>query len=458
MKKVLSIVLTIVVCFVLTGCNDKDKQFMVSFETNGTSSLSSIIVDKNGTITFPEIPTKDGYIFNGWLLNGELFNEATPITKDIELTADWINDGVSTYKVLFIYNNETKDLEVLVEENTKVDKPQNPIKSGYKFKGWFLNDSKYDFSSDVKEDLVIVAYWELIETEVKKDTNNNSNRNNDSGTSSTEVNNQGESTTNTETINATKSFYCLDSSYTLRDNKCVKTISSTPSKEYYCNSGWNLSGRSCIKTTSSSDTIDGTPVYTCANNYALKGDKCEYYMIQVANSLYTCPSGQTIDGSLCYSYVYKVISSVTINESWSETSRTSAYNNLQNICSNSGGTIKTEDNKWNCYAYERKLEGDATHEFTCSSGYTLTNGACLKTVSTDAIVLKYNCPSGYSSSGSKCIKKSLAPQTENALYNYSCSSSYTLNGTICEKEFSMSASEKYSCPTGYMLYLHECKK
>ena len=46
-------------------------------------------VKKNATITKPEDPTKDGYKFKEWQLNGNTFNFDTEITKDMELTAIW---------------------------------------------------------------------------------------------------------------------------------------------------------------------------------------------------------------------------------------------------------------------------------------------------------------------------------------------------------------------------------
>ena len=83
------IVIAIVVILLLKGCSGKTKQYQVTFDTNGGSTVSSVKVDENGKVTKPADPTKEGYIFEGWFYNDEKFDFNTKITKDMKLDARW---------------------------------------------------------------------------------------------------------------------------------------------------------------------------------------------------------------------------------------------------------------------------------------------------------------------------------------------------------------------------------
>lgn len=65
---------------------------LVTFNSNGGSSVESQIVVTSGTATEPTAPTKDGYTFGGWYSDEALtsaFNFSTAITADITLFAKW---------------------------------------------------------------------------------------------------------------------------------------------------------------------------------------------------------------------------------------------------------------------------------------------------------------------------------------------------------------------------------
>ena len=62
---------------------------VVSFNSNGGSDVAAQTIPEGGTATEPTAPTRNGYIFNKWLLNSEAFDFSTPIAEDITLTALW---------------------------------------------------------------------------------------------------------------------------------------------------------------------------------------------------------------------------------------------------------------------------------------------------------------------------------------------------------------------------------
>ena len=70
------------------------KLFTVTFRTDGGSSVSAQQVRYQKTASRPTDPTRDGYIFKGWLdETGRAFSFSTPITQNRTLTAKWEPDG-----------------------------------------------------------------------------------------------------------------------------------------------------------------------------------------------------------------------------------------------------------------------------------------------------------------------------------------------------------------------------
>lgn len=65
----------------------------------------------------------------------------------------------TTYKVEFDYSGAADNVIKNVYAGVEVRKPTDPIKEGYEFKGWYLNDELYDFTSAVTNDLTLVEKW-----------------------------------------------------------------------------------------------------------------------------------------------------------------------------------------------------------------------------------------------------------------------------------------------------------
>ncbi|NLN46628.1 MAG: DUF4082 domain-containing protein, partial [Clostridiaceae bacterium] len=73
----------------------------VTFDKNGgdTDAVpSSITTDFNTTVTLPEPPTRDGYLFNGWNTAangyGDAFTASTPVTGNLTVYAQWIDTSI----------------------------------------------------------------------------------------------------------------------------------------------------------------------------------------------------------------------------------------------------------------------------------------------------------------------------------------------------------------------------
>lgn len=132
----------------------------VTFDTNGGTPVASQSVEDGGVITSPKNPTREGYTFKGWLLNGKSYDFQTPVTGDIALTADWAKAKPASHTVTFDAANGSKPDTVKVEDGKTVTKPKDPTREGYTFQGWTSGGKTYDFNAPVTADITLTAQWE----------------------------------------------------------------------------------------------------------------------------------------------------------------------------------------------------------------------------------------------------------------------------------------------------------
>lgn len=79
--------------------------------------------------------------------------------KDIENI-----ENVTYYTINFDTNGGSSIDSIVVKENDAIIKPNDPTKEGYEFNGWYLNDTEYDFTKKVTEEITLMAKWEKTET------------------------------------------------------------------------------------------------------------------------------------------------------------------------------------------------------------------------------------------------------------------------------------------------------
>lgn len=140
---------------------DTSKEYTVIFDSKGGSIIESVLVQDGQQVGYPESPTKDGYIFKGWLLNGETFDFSSPITSDIVLIADYEEKtaSVETIVVKFDTQGGSSVNSIKIVKNNVINKPNNPCKNGYTFVEWQLNGKKFNFSTRVNENITLNAVW-----------------------------------------------------------------------------------------------------------------------------------------------------------------------------------------------------------------------------------------------------------------------------------------------------------
>ncbi len=88
-KYILIGILVVLIVFIITFMIFYKKQYEVTFNSNGGTQIVSKKIQKNDKIEKPEDPTKEGYLFEGWYYNNELYDFDMPIMNNITLEARW---------------------------------------------------------------------------------------------------------------------------------------------------------------------------------------------------------------------------------------------------------------------------------------------------------------------------------------------------------------------------------
>ena len=143
-------------------------QYTVTFNSNGGSNVSSQTVNYNTTATTPTSPTKTGYTFKGWKLNGNSYDFSTPVTSNITLTASW---EINKYTVTFNSNGGSAVESQTVNYNGTATEPTPPTKEGYGFSKWKLNGQEYNFNTKVTSNIELQAEWIIGEYTITFDSN-----------------------------------------------------------------------------------------------------------------------------------------------------------------------------------------------------------------------------------------------------------------------------------------------
>ncbi len=189
MRKYLNIVLLLILCLVIYGCEKTKVTF--NYNCPSVSNYECNVSNKklNCTFTMPECNGKE---FIGWYdnpTNGSRINLDKDFEENTTLYAHWIDKSVNptpvdptpeptentTYRIVFNANGgsggQTSSIEVKYEETLPQISEEKPIKEGYIFTGWYDNsdytrgevyyDEKCEATKyyDKKENIILYAGW-----------------------------------------------------------------------------------------------------------------------------------------------------------------------------------------------------------------------------------------------------------------------------------------------------------
>ena len=157
-------------------------KYYYNFPDGSNNSLFTTVPVADGEgAENPGAPYKhpEGYIFKDWCVKAEAggkvtltpYDFAAPVTKDIELYADWTQvTEETTYTVTFdvgVANAGPVPGTQVITSGQPVPAPTvEPTRDGYAFAGWYLvqadgslANSAYDFGTAVTKDITLRAKW-----------------------------------------------------------------------------------------------------------------------------------------------------------------------------------------------------------------------------------------------------------------------------------------------------------
>lgn len=132
--------------------------YTVTFMLDENTVYDTQRVREGSSVEQPENPTKEGYSFGGWYLNGAAYDFTAPVTGNITLIAQWNENATVT----FVSEGVTLSTQEIVPGGT-VTRPADPTTTQLckTFGGWYAEGSEttYDFATPVNADLTLVAKW-----------------------------------------------------------------------------------------------------------------------------------------------------------------------------------------------------------------------------------------------------------------------------------------------------------
>ena len=163
-----------------------ESSYTIQYELNGGNVSDPLPVEyKQGEDVKIPTPIRDGYEFEGWYMDADLqtaFNSTRDLNQNITLYASWeVNDNQvaeKTYTIVYDTVGGSYMEPQAVKEGEKVSKPEDPVKSGYTFKGWLNGNVEYDFDRIVTENLTLTAIWEENQSDQSNGEENGSESSN----------------------------------------------------------------------------------------------------------------------------------------------------------------------------------------------------------------------------------------------------------------------------------------
>lgn len=101
------------------------KVYTVTFNSNGGTEVANQIIVSGQTAKEPDTPTKTGYKFRYWTLNGVEYDFDTPITSNVTLVAEWRETLVPAdcIELEYIESPSTQyiDTGIILNSNIKIE-------------------------------------------------------------------------------------------------------------------------------------------------------------------------------------------------------------------------------------------------------------------------------------------------------------------------------------------------
>lgn len=140
---------------------ENDNTVMVRFDSAGGSNVASQKVPVGETAKKPNNPTRYGYNFVEWQLDGKAYDFSQTVNKELTLKATWKEKQKVTLSFDSAGGSSVQSKQVYVGE--AVGNLPSPTKSGYVFRNWTLNGSTFNANSRVNGNTTVKAKWSTVD-------------------------------------------------------------------------------------------------------------------------------------------------------------------------------------------------------------------------------------------------------------------------------------------------------
>jgi uncharacterized repeat protein (TIGR02543 family) len=149
-------------------------QYTITFNTNGGNTIPSITGNYGDTVTKPDDPTKEGYIFSDWYTDAELTQLTTVVNaipaENLAFYAKWT---INQYSITFNTNGGNSIQTQTNDFNSTLSVP-NTTKVGHTFDGWFTDVEltlAFALTTMPAENLNLYAKWTINQYTISFVTN-----------------------------------------------------------------------------------------------------------------------------------------------------------------------------------------------------------------------------------------------------------------------------------------------
>lgn len=335
-----SIVLVLILSLVITFLIINSK-YTVTFNTDGGTVIEKMRIKKNENLTLPSEPSKDGYIFGGFIYNDKIVTNYTKVNSNMEIKVRWIPKDKDVITISYVVNNST--ITVISVKNEVPMMLETPILPGNTFIGW-LNDEGYvvDENSTLDKNTTLKPRW--IKTGEK--------------TVTVKFNTDGGNKINDLVI--------------AKDGTIILPIE--PVKEGYKFEGWVQSNGTIV---TSETTIDRDTVftakwvlpYTCPAGCVPNEDGSKCTKTTTTNTIMkdTCSNGYTLKNGKCLNYSKKY-----------HADNTGGWH-----CNSKSDYMYTEEDGTGGAFMWCVPTTSTTKAISCDNGFNLNNDSCVKTETID---------------------------------------------------------------------------
>ncbi len=149
------------------------KAVTVTYDFNYVGAPASVTKEiPENTAAEPIVPEdRTGFVFSAWYTDAECetMYRNEPVTEDKTLYAGWVSSEAQKYTYTFHYNytTEPESFTVEVVEGGNAGTVSSPVREGYDFDGWFLDESgtqTFDLFGEADRDRTLYAKWTKVHT------------------------------------------------------------------------------------------------------------------------------------------------------------------------------------------------------------------------------------------------------------------------------------------------------